>query len=190
MRNYKAASPTDFQRLPEYKRDDAWIREFLHRGIIAHVAHSDGQQPFVTPTNYWFDEEYEQIIFHSNRAGRLRSNLESHAQICLEVSEYGRLLPSNAALEFSIQYRSVLVFGKIRILEENAEKRRALQGLLSKYFPGYRSGIEYRPITENELARTSVYALGIDTWSGKENWQEAAEMTTDWPPLPAEMQEC
>jgi nitroimidazol reductase NimA-like FMN-containing flavoprotein (pyridoxamine 5'-phosphate oxidase superfamily) len=187
MRDYSKASPTDLQRLPEYKRDDAWIRAFLHRSPIAHIGHLSTEQPFVTPTNFWYDQAKEQIIFHSNLSGRLRYDLELNPQICLETSEFGRLLPSNAALEFSIQYRSVMVFGKVHILENDLEIRRALEGLLAKYFPRLRSGIEFRPITDKELARTSVYALSIESWSGKENWQEAADMIDDWPSLPADI---
>jgi uncharacterized protein len=186
MRDYKAALPTEYQRLPEYKRDAAWIRAFLHRSMIAHIGHAQDDQPFVTSTNFWYDEENEQIIFHSNLTGRLRSNLELNPCICLETNEFGRLLPSNAALEFSIQFRSVMVFGKVRILEDAREKKRALEGLLGKYFPQFRSGIEFRPITDNELARTSVYGLEIETWSGKENWQDSAEMIADWPQLPVD----
>ncbi|GAB4492318.1 MAG: hypothetical protein OHK0031_15360 [Anaerolineales bacterium] len=43
--------------------------------------------------------------------------------------------------------------------------------------------MDYRPITEQELARTSVYALMIESWSGKENWPEQAEQSAEWKPL-------
>jgi nitroimidazol reductase NimA-like FMN-containing flavoprotein (pyridoxamine 5'-phosphate oxidase superfamily) len=95
----------------------------------------------------------------------------------------GRLLPSNVALEFSVQYRSVMVFGMVRILEADDEKRAALTGLLEKYFPKMEAGREYRPITEKELKRTSVYELKIESWSGKENWNERAEQSEEWPAL-------
>ena len=44
-------------------------------------------------------------------------------------------------------------------------------------------GREYRPITEKELKRTSVYELKIESWSGKENWNERAEQSDEWPGL-------
>ncbi|GAB4492315.1 MAG: hypothetical protein OHK0031_15350 [Anaerolineales bacterium] len=134
-RNYANAAPTQFQRLPEYARDEAWIRAFLRRAEIGHLGQARGEQPFVTPTNFWFDEARHAIIFHSNLAGRLRDNLENAPRVCLEVSEFGRFLPSNLALEFSTQYCSVMVFGRVEILRSDEEKRRALYGLLMKYFP-------------------------------------------------------
>ncbi len=185
-RDYQKAKPAQYQRRPELTRDDAWIRAFLHNGQIARVAHLSGDQPFITPTNYWFDEERHQIVFHSNIAGRVRSNLEHFPRVCVEVSEVGRLLPANTALEFSIQFRSVMVYGKVTILTDAEDRRRALYGLIGKYFPNMTPGKEYRPITDKELARTSVYAVQIESWSGKENWMEQADQLPDWPPLPDE----
>ena len=183
-RDYQKAAPTEFQRLPEHQRNEDWMRTFLRHGQIAHVAHLSGEQPFVTPTNYWYDEDSNQLVFHSNLAGRIRSNLEHYPRICVEVSEFGRLLPANTALEFSLQYRSVMVFGRVRILENDEERRKGLNGLLAKYFPDLTPGKEFRPITDKELTRTSVYVLGIESWSGKENWAEQADQLDDWPPLP------
>ena len=45
------------------------------------------------------------------------------------------------------------------------------------------AGEEYRPITDKELATTSVYAIKIESWSGKENWPESAEQSDLWPAL-------
>ena len=123
------------------------------------------------------------MIFHSNIAGRVRSNIEANPKVCLEASELGRMLPSNVALEFSLQYRSVIVFGTARILEDFQQKREALYGLIKKYFPDMTAGKEYREITEKELLATSVYAIEIEAWSGKENWKDRADQSEEWPAL-------
>lgn len=184
-RDYSLASqpPTAGQRLPEYARDEAWMRAFLQETKVGHVATTWDDQPFITPTTFWYDESNHRIIFHSNIAGRVRANIERNPKIALEASEMGRLLPSNVALEFSLQYRSVMVFGTVRILESDEEKTAALTGLLEKYFPAMQAGREYRPITGKELKRTSVYELKIESMSGKENWNERADQSDEWPAL-------
>jgi hypothetical protein len=182
-RDYANQSPVAFQRLPEYKRDDDWIRAFLREAKVGHIASSVDDQPFLNPSTFWFDEGNHRIIFHSNIAGRIRSNIERNPKVCLEASELGKLLPSNVALEFSLQYRSVIVFGTARILEKPEEKRAALYGLIRKYFPKMTAGREYREITDKELARTSVYAIEIEAWSGKENWKDRADQSDEWPAL-------
>lgn len=182
-RNYENQPPTAFQRLPEYARDDDWIRAFLREAKVGHIASARGGQPFLNPSTFWYDEAQQRIIFHSNIAGRVRANLERNPKVCLEASEMGKLLPSNIALEFSLQYRSVLVFGTARILEDPTEKRAALYGLVKKYFPEMEAGREYRPITDKELKRTTVYAIEIESWSGKENWKDNADQSDEWPAL-------
>ncbi len=44
-------------------------------------------------------------------------------------------------------------------------------------------GREYRPIIDEELMRTSVYAIQVESWSGKRNWKEQADQSPDWPAL-------
>jgi uncharacterized protein len=186
-RDYQKAAPTQYQRIPEHTRDENWIKATLHRLPIGHIGHIANGIPFVTPTNFYYDETAHAIIFHSNISGRTRSNLQSNPQASFVASEYGKFLPSNAALEFSTQYRAVMAFGVVEILQDDEARQRALYGLIQKYFPHMQAGREYRPITSKELAQTSVYALHIESWSGKENWQDQAEQIDDWAPLPPEL---
>ncbi len=181
--NYLNQPPTAHQRRPHLTRGDEWIRAFLKEAKVGHVATAYDNQPFLNPTTFWFDEENHQIVFHSNIAGRVRSNIEANPKVCLEASELGRLLPSNVALEFSLQYRSVIVFGTARLVTDPIEARKLLYGLIGKYFPNMTAGKEYREITDKELRATSVYAIEIESWSGKENWEERADQSDEWPAL-------
>ena len=183
-RDYQNESPAAFQRLPEYQRDDAWIRAFLREARVGHIASARRNgQPFLNPSTFWFDEANHQIIFHSNVAGRIRSNIESNPKVCFEASELGKLLPANVALEFSLQFRSVIIFGSVRLISDPEEARRLMYGLIHKYFPAMTPGREFREITDKELKRTSVYAIQIAEWSGKENWKERADQSDEWPAL-------
>ncbi len=172
--------PTVHQRLLKYRRDEKWIREFLRRGQIAHIASLWDDQPFVTPSTFLYDESGHRLIFHSNISGRIRANIERNPRVCVEVSEMGKTLPSNIALEFSFQYRSVIVFGTASLIEDVEEKRRVLHQLIAKYFDKMELGKDYRPVTEKELKRTSVYQIKIESWSGKENWKDRAIQSDEW----------
>lgn len=182
-RNYSNQSPTAFQRLPEYQRADEWIGSFLRQARVGHIASARDGQPFLNPTTFWLDEENHQIIFHSNITGRIRSNIEANPKVCFEASELGKLLPSNVALEFSLQFRSVVVFGQVRVITDREAARRGLYGLIRKYFPQMTPGREFREITDKELARTSIYAIQIEEWSGKENWKDRADQSDEWTAL-------
>lgn len=176
-------TPANQQRRREHVQSDEWTRDFLIRAQIGHIATRWDEQPFINPTTFWYDPERHEIYFHSNIVGRVRANSERHERVCFEASEYGKLLPSNVALEFSIQYESAIAYGIIRLLEDAEEKQRALYGLIGKYFSAMMAGKEYRPITEQELKRTSVYAIKIESWSGKRNWAERADQSDEWPAL-------
>ena len=181
--NYFDKKSINKQRLAEYVQDDQWIVDFLKKTKIGHIATRWDDQPFITPSTFWYDEIGQEIIFHSNIVGQVRKNAERHPEVCFEASEYGNFLPSNISLEFSMQYESVIIFGEIRIMEDPEEKRNGLYQLIGKYFPGMNPGKEFRPITEKELKRTSVYAIKIKSWSGKRNWEDQAIQSDQWTPL-------
>lgn len=179
--------PNNSMRRKELAQDDAWIRQFLHTAEIGYVATQWEQQPFMTPVLFVYDTGAHEIYFHTNIVGRLRQNIERFPRACFSASRWGRLLPSNAALEFSLQYESVVAFGDVQVIGEADLQRKALYALIDKYFPGMKAGEHYRPISDGELKRTAVYAFKIESWSGKRNWDEQAEQIGDWPPLPPEI---
>ena len=167
----------------EYACSDNWIREFLIQAQVGYLASLWEGQPFLTALTFWYDEKTHEIYFHTNLVGRLNANSRQNQKVAFAANRWGRLLPSNVALEFSIQYESVVAFGLIRLVEDEEEKRRVLYGLLKKYFPDMAAGQDYRPITGKEVNRTAVYAVKIESWSGKRNWPDQAEQSEDWPPI-------
>ena len=174
-------------RRPQNRRDEAWIQELLLRGQVARISSiwqaEDGAAfPFITPLAYVYREEKHDLVYHTNITGRLRANTEQGHRATAEVSEIGQFLPSNSPLELSVQYRSVIVFGRARLLVSE-EARDALTTLSERVFPGLKVGETTRPILESDLARTSVYSLAIERWSGKENWADRAIQEEGWPAL-------
>jgi nitroimidazol reductase NimA-like FMN-containing flavoprotein (pyridoxamine 5'-phosphate oxidase superfamily) len=152
--------------------NESRIETVLDMGQVAYIAMSSDDQPYVIPNLYWYDAENRRIYFHTAIEGRTRRNIENNGQVCVSVAEMGRLLPADKAIEFSVEYASVCVFGNARVLVNDQEARHGLQGLLDKYFPDKKSGQDYQPITQNELAQTAVYAIEIEAWSGKEKAAE------------------
>jgi nitroimidazol reductase NimA-like FMN-containing flavoprotein (pyridoxamine 5'-phosphate oxidase superfamily) len=173
--------PKDYSALPyhEVRRadraidDEAWIRALLHRAGTGTLATVYDGQPFLNTNLYVYDEAAHVIYMHTAWVGRTRSNVEGDERVCFSVSEMGRLLPADEALEFSVEYAGVVVFGRASIVEDREQARDALQLLLDKYAPHLRPGEHYRPIADDELKRTAVYRIQIDSWSGKR--KQAAE---------------
>ncbi len=172
--------PKDYAALPENQvrrsdravEDEGWIRAFLHRAAVGTLATVHAGQPFINANLYVYDEAANAIYMHTAQVGRTRANVEQDEQVCFGVNEMGRLLPADQALEFSVEYAGVVVFGQAAIVQEREEARHALQLLLDKYAPHLKPGRDYRPTTDQELARTAVYRIRIERWSGKK--KEAA----------------
>ncbi len=148
-------------------KDQPEIKALLRDSQFGFIATVFENQPFIHANLFWYDEKNQRIYFHTALEGRARSNIEASPQICFSVATMGRLLPAETAIEFSTEYASVTVFGSARIADDTAEQRHGLQGLLDKYFPQLQSGVDYSPITDAELQRTSVFAMEIESWSGK-----------------------
>ncbi|NNF12716.1 MAG: pyridoxamine 5'-phosphate oxidase family protein [Gemmatimonadetes bacterium] len=167
-------------------KDEAWVREFFEvapYGFLATV--NDEGQPFLNSNLYVYDRDRHCIYLHTHRTGRTRDNLVAPEKVAFSVAGMGRLLPAPEALEFSVEYAGVTAFGTGRIVGDEAEAKDALQMLLDKYAPHLEPGRDYRPSTDDELARTTVYRVDIEAWSGKQKEVEADfPGAFDLPPLP------
>lgn len=155
-------------RRRDRSRDDGWIRAFLRAapwGVLATLR--DGRT-FLNPNIFVYDAGRHALYLHTARVGRTRTNVEGEARVSFTAAAVGRLLPADTALEFSVEYASVVVFGRGSVVEDDSEARAALEALLQKYAPHLEAGRDYRAVVPEELARTTVLRVEIDGWSGKE----------------------
>jgi nitroimidazol reductase NimA-like FMN-containing flavoprotein (pyridoxamine 5'-phosphate oxidase superfamily) len=158
---------TAVRRRDRAVNEEAWIRAFLHEAPTGVLATASDGQPFVNANLFVYDEAEHAIWMHTAAAGRTRTNIDADDRVCFTVFEMGRLLPADTALEFSVEYGGVVVFGRGHVVTEPDTARRALQLLLDKYFSDRVPGRDYRPTTDDELRRTAVYRVDIEAWSGK-----------------------
>ncbi len=172
-KDYAAQPVNQVRRSDRAVTDESWIREFLHSAPFGILATVLDEQPFINSNLFVYDETKHAIYMHTARVGRTQANVEANPQVCFSISEMGRLLPADVALEFSVEYKGVAVFGTASIITEEGEAEYGLQLLLDKYFPHLQSGNHYHPITAEELKRTSVYRIDIEQWSGKQKQVEA-----------------
>ncbi len=153
-------------------KEDAWIEAYLEAASFGFLATVDDGQPFLNSNLFAYVDEPRVIYLHTARKGRTRDNLEEVAKVAFSVASMGRLLPASEALEFSVEYSGVVVFGRGSVVRDAGEAEQALQMILDKYAPHLRPGRDYRPISPQEMERTAVYRIDIDSWSGKEKFVE------------------
>ena len=153
--------------------DDAWIRSYLKEAPFGILATENDGQPFLTPLNFAYDEDSHAIYFHAARTGRLFTNVAANPRVCFNVCRMGAVITEGKACSYDVEYDSVIVFGRARVLEDAAEAARGLLVLVNKYSPHPPPAEGGESFSPNQLARTAVYRLEIDSWSGKRNPAES-----------------
>ena len=155
---------------PRVRRSD-WVlaeaaaRETLAQGFCGRLATvgADGY-PYCVPLLYvWMDGE---VWVHNTKArGHLRSNVEHEARVCFEIDEPGEVFAyGRFECDSSVAYRSVILFGRIRVIEVRAEKQRFCEGLMAKYAkPGWDRPKGFFP----RLDDITVYAIAVERLTGK-----------------------
>ncbi len=177
-RDYASRLPAAVRRADRAVTDEMWIKEMLHTAAWGTLATAHDGQPFLNSNLFVYDESRHVIYTHTAHVGRTRANVEAEgpARVCFGVFDMGRLLPADEALEFSVEYEGVTVFGTAQVVGDAAEAEHGLQLLLDKYAPHLRPGRDYRGITADELKRTAVYRIDITEWVGKRK-----EAASDFP---------
>jgi nitroimidazol reductase NimA-like FMN-containing flavoprotein (pyridoxamine 5'-phosphate oxidase superfamily) len=140
------------------------IDAILDEALIAHLGFVDEHgQPFVTPTLHARSEDV--VYCHGSSASRTLRTLAAGAPVCLTVSLIDGLVLARSAMHHSANYRSVMLLGRCRMVEDPHEKRDALRAVIEHIVPGRWPDV--RAPRENELKATSVLALAIEEASAK-----------------------
>ena len=168
MVNYLERPLTQVRRRDRVLAEDEWIDRFLETAAVGHVALCWDGQPLVHSNLFWHDGE--RVYWHTAPVGKFRAVLDAgETSACFTVTEHGRILPSDTPLDFSTEYASVVLYGRARVVADMDEKRRALEALMAKYAPQLVPGVDYTPMPDADVARTSVHCLEIETRVGKHN---------------------
>jgi uncharacterized protein len=142
----------------------ATIDAILDEALIAHLGIVDESgQPFVIPTLHARRDDV--VYLHGSTASRALRTLRDGGPACLTVSLLDGLVLARAVMHHSANYRSAVLLGEARAIEQDEEKLLALEAIVEHIVPG--RWAEARQPNENELKATAVLALPIDEASAK-----------------------
>ncbi len=143
--------------------DYATVHALLDSAALCHVAYVIDGQPYCTPTLYW--REGTTLYWHGSSASRMLRNLSEGQPACLTVAQLDSLVLARSGFHHSADYRAVMAFGHAKLIEDQAEKARALTMMVDRFFPGRTATL--RPTTAQELKATAVVAMDIEKASAK-----------------------
>ena len=136
--------------------------EILNRGTSGVLAVTgDDDYPYAVPLSYvYYDNK---IYFHGARTGHKLDAVSKNEKVSFCVIDKDQVVPD----EYTTYFRSVIVFGKARILKDEAEIRKAIDILAVKYAPDHDEERRLQAI-DREYAAMSMIELSIEHMSGKE----------------------
>jgi nitroimidazol reductase NimA-like FMN-containing flavoprotein (pyridoxamine 5'-phosphate oxidase superfamily) len=155
---------TKLKRLPKRGHfDRETVYSILDEGFICHVGFAVDGQPFVIPTGYARVDD--KLYLHGSQASRMLRNLAEGIDACVTVTIVDGLVLARSAFHHSMNYRSVLVFGRATLVEDAPEKYAALLALSEHIVPGRWADV--REPTKQEMKLTIVLRLPLAEASAK-----------------------
>jgi nitroimidazol reductase NimA-like FMN-containing flavoprotein (pyridoxamine 5'-phosphate oxidase superfamily) len=155
---------TTLKRLPKrgvYDREIVY--RILDEGFICHVSFAVDGQPFVIPTGYARVDD--RLFIHGSQMSRMLRTLAQGIDVCVAVTLIDGLVLARSAFHHSVNYRSVVVFGRAAMVEEREAKLAALFAFSEQVIPGRWNDV--REPTEQELKATTVLSLPLVEVSAK-----------------------
>ncbi len=164
MDTYSPTARTQVRRLPKRATyDKEQVHAILDEGFICHVGFVVDGQPYVIPTGY--ARFGDQIYIHGSAASRMLRSAGEGIDVCVTVTLVDGFVLARSVFHHSMNYRSVVVLGKARLVTGLEEKRAALRCFTNHIMAGRWE--EARQPTEQELKATSVLALPLQEVSAK-----------------------
>jgi nitroimidazol reductase NimA-like FMN-containing flavoprotein (pyridoxamine 5'-phosphate oxidase superfamily) len=155
---------TTLKRLPKRGSvERETIYQILDEAFVCHVGFTVSEQPFVIPTGY--AREGDRLLIHGSAASRMLGALAGEADVCVTVTLLDGLVLARSAFHHSMNYRSVVILGRAKVVSGKQEKLEALRAFTEHVLPGRWKDV--RPPSENELKQTLVLSLDIDEASAK-----------------------
>lgn len=158
---------TERTSLNRLKKRGAFDREtiygILDQDVICQVGFVEEGSPVVIPMLY--GRMGDSLILHGSTQSRVMNVLAAGAEICLTVTLLDGLVLARSAFHHSMNYRSVVAFGRAAAINDETQKSKALVALMEHLLPGRMAQV--RAPSDQEMIATMVLSFPIDEASAK-----------------------
>jgi nitroimidazol reductase NimA-like FMN-containing flavoprotein (pyridoxamine 5'-phosphate oxidase superfamily) len=155
---------TSITRMPNRgSYDQKTIVRILNEALVCHISYVFENKPFTIP--HLYAVKNDKIYIHGSVGSFMLRALKKEIEICFSVTLLDGLVLARSAFHHSVNYRSVILFGKAKMVEEESEKLEALEALTEHVIPGRYA--EVRKPSVNELKQTIVLSIPIEEASAK-----------------------
>jgi uncharacterized protein len=162
--NLQVTQRSKVRRIPQRgSQERELIYNILDEALVAHVGFVADTQPFVIPMAY--GRKGDRIYLHGSSVSRLLKTLQQGVDVCFTVTLLDGLVIARSLFHHSMNYRSVVLFGKAQLVESETDKMNALQAFSEQMISG--RWTEARLPNAQELKATTVLSFTIEEGSAK-----------------------
>ena len=138
------------------------IADILNKGMSGVLALAgDDDYPYAVPISYVYDDN--KLYFHCAKSGHKLDAIQRNAKVSFCVIDQDKIVPE----EYTTYFRSVIAFGQIKVMEDEQEKRTAIEKLAIKYAPEDSAASRKKAI-DREWTPLCMLEMRIDHITGKE----------------------
>jgi nitroimidazol reductase NimA-like FMN-containing flavoprotein (pyridoxamine 5'-phosphate oxidase superfamily) len=141
--------------------DKSAIEAVIRKSLVCRIGLSEGDTPYVVPVCFGYQDRT--IYAHGSLKGKKVDMLRKNPNVCFEFDINAKIVEAEHACDWSINYQSVIGFGKASLVTDPDEKRKVLEVIMRQYsdkafhFP------------ENKLAATGIIRIEITSMTGKQD---------------------
>lgn len=143
-------------------KDRGTLEEILGNQVICRLALLDGGRPYMIPVNYGYREGF--LYIHSAPEGKKIELLRENPEVCFEVEDLVEIVKGKRACDWSTRYRSVLGYGTVEILSDEAGKGHGLEVLMAQH-----GAPQLRDFDPRNMERMVILRIRITSMSGKKS---------------------
>jgi len=150
------------RRADRGRYDKATIYGIIDETMICHIGFVQDGRPFVIPALHVRRDD--ELLIHGSSASRLIKHIQAGNEVSISMAIIDAIVVAKTAFNQSVNYRSVVLFGRGRLLEDD-EKMEALTYFTDGLIPGQ---WDYaRKPTPNEIKASAIVAIPIEEASAK-----------------------
>ena len=164
MSEFEQTKRNRITRIPERaKYDEHTIFGIIDEALICHIGFVVDSKPFVIPSIHARDGN--RLLLHGSSASRMLKHFKEGHDLCVTITLLDGLVLARSVFHHSMNYRSVVLFGNGRIVEERDQKMHGLKVLTEHLVPGRWE--DARLPSEQELNATTLISMSIDEGTAK-----------------------
>ena len=141
--------------------DIALVEDVIRNSLVCRLGMSRNDQPYIVPLCFAYSNNT--LYFHSAGEGRKLDVLQQNPNVCVEFDIDQKVVQGDKPCKWSMQYRSVIGFGKASFVEDLEEKRKGLDAIMEHYAG---RPFEY---PESAIEKTLIMKVEIESMTGKQS---------------------